>query len=231
MPVGIDVDIYYPGWGKTILETCDPADDARIQAGKDWYRAKEIEYLTETRDTWFLGFNPQEHPWRAEFLPKTLRFETGKSLPDFVYGFPGDTTDRARAYLVSGAMKDVIEARKSDLDGWQFFPVNILHKDGSAYDTYYVWWVHKVADAIDETSEGLKQVASGPLDGRHMWTHNGPLTPERLRVYKDKVEGLNAWIDFRYSPTNKKFISDSLFAALEAAKLTGFSAETVWTAV
>lgn len=103
------------------------------------------------------------------------------------------------------AAKALIEAHQTPDDGWQFFPVEIQHKDGSAYrDIYHVWWVHKKVGAIDPTSEGVKTVA-GEIDGTHAWTHIGAKTPERLRVLKSLIAGLTAWKDFRYFPSRGIF--------------------------
>ena len=134
--------------------------------------------------------------------------------------------------MVSSDLKTLIETFKTPADGWQFFPVEIFNKDGSAYDTYYVWWVHAVCDAIDETSEGLKTVG-GPINGRHKWTHASGVKsiPENLRVRMAVFGDRNAWIDFRYKASSGIFVSDALFDAMTEAGFNGFRAKSVWSEV
>lgn len=52
-----------------LLETRDPADDARVQAGKDWLAAERTAYVEKTRDAFMVPFRRADRPWRAEFLP------------------------------------------------------------------------------------------------------------------------------------------------------------------
>lgn len=143
------------------LETCDPADDARSQAGKDWLKAEFLAYLEESEDFGSTGFRTAERPWRAEFLPHKSQITKGKELPDFIDSFPGCSNKYAKANMVSPRLKALIETHRTDEDGWQLFPVEILNKDGSAYGTYYIWGVHKVVDGIDESSEGVKASGGG----------------------------------------------------------------------
>jgi hypothetical protein len=230
MAVNLETDYNGRLWNKYHLELCDAADAARIQAGKDWLRAAERAYLERTRDAYLTGFKPEERPWRAEFLPQNLQFETGRELPDYVHSYPGGNNDYANSHLVSPRLKALIEAQETDADGWQFFPVEILNKDGSEFGTYYVWWVHRVVDAIDESSEGVETVA-GPIDGRHRWTYIGKKTPERLKLKHAVIEGLNAWIDFRFYARARIFISDSLFQAMREADMSGFAPDSIWSEV
>ena len=197
-------------WTKFYLETFDPKDDARLQAGKDWLDAEELSSLETTRDGHLMDFRSSDRPWRAEFLPGKLRITKGVALPDLVTSFPGSNNQYAKAYMVSPRLKRLIEGLQSTEDGWQFFPVEILNRDDSIYDTYYVWWVHKVVDGIDENADGVKSV-SGPKDGRHSWTYKGIKSPERLRLRQSVVGNLNAWIDFRFQPFAGIFVSDALF--------------------
>ncbi|MEJ1997605.1 MAG: hypothetical protein P8X76_05495 [Maritimibacter sp.] len=154
-------------WYTFQLETFDPADDARIQAGGDWLHAEEIAYMEETEDYKKLGFRMAERPWRAEFLPQKLQLSEGSDLPDFINAFPGCSNKYANGKMVSPRLKALIETHQTDEDGWQFFPVEILNKDGSALGTYYIWWVHKVVDGLDESSEGVKSAGGGVLRAKH----------------------------------------------------------------
>ncbi|MBI1493450.1 hypothetical protein [Halocynthiibacter styelae] len=69
---------------KVLLQICDPADDARIDAGRDWLHSQKIAALEETRDGCLVAFRSAERPWRAEFLPQKLRLYDVDELPDFV---------------------------------------------------------------------------------------------------------------------------------------------------
>ena len=215
---------------KFYLETYDPNDDACLQAGKDWLHAEKLAALEKTRDGFLVEFRSIDRPWRAEFLPEKLKITEGDALPDLVKSFPGSNNDYAKAYMVSPRLKYLIEGVQTPEDGWQFFPVEILNRDESIYDTYYVWWVHKVVDGIDESSEGVKSV-SGPIDGRHRWTYNGTKTPERLKLRKSVVGGLNAWIDFRFQPSAGIFVSDALFKSMLDNKMTGILPNSGWSEV
>lgn len=163
-------------------------------------------------------------------LDPKLEITKGNELPDFIDSFPGCTNDYAKANMVSPRLKALIEAHQTAEDGWQFFPVEILNRDGSFNGTYFIWWVHKVVDGIDGTSEGVKSVA-GPVDGNHAWTYNGAKSPERLKLRKSVVGGLTAWIDFRFQPFARIFISDALYRAMEEAGMTFFDADSIWSEV
>ncbi|MBB3995665.1 hypothetical protein GGR95_003327 [Sulfitobacter undariae] len=165
-----------------------------------------------------------------EHLPQKLQFEKGKKLPDFMTSFPGCNNIFTSSKLVSSRLKELIEHHRSEEDDWEFYPVDILHKDGTLYATYYVWCVTTTLDGIDETSEGIKSVG-GPIDGNHLWQEFGELSPARLKVRKLIVGGLNAWIDFRFHATMDYFISDALFQAMSDAKMTGFDAQSFWSEV
>lgn len=232
MAIRLDLDFGGRFYDKYYLQCCSDADEERIQAGKDWLKAEDSAYFRRTGDAWGLNFINVERPWRAEFLPQKLQFSKGKELPDYVHSFPGGNTKLDHSSLVSPRLKALIEAHQTPKDGWQFFPVEILNKDGSPYkDIYYVWWVHKKLDAIDPTSEGVKPVAGDEIDGRHYWTHIGVKTPERLRVLKSVVSGVTAWSDFRFFPSHGIFISDALFGDMVAQSMSGFAAESIWSEV
>lgn len=215
---------------KVLLQICDPADDARIDAGRDWLYSQEIAALEETRDGYLVAFRSAERPWRAEFLPQKLRLYDVDELPDFVPWFPGGGNDYCKAQMVSPRLKSLIAAHQSDKDGWQFFPVEVLNKDDTLYGTYYIWGVHRIVDAIDETSEGMKTVA-GPVDGRHRWTFTGAKGPERLKLKKSVIDGLNAWIDFRFQPFTQVFVSDVLMQAMQDAGISFVDFDTRWSEI
>lgn len=215
-------------YDKFRLETCDPADDARIQAGKDWLKAEELAALEETRDGFLMEFRRSERPWRAEFLPHKLCMTKGKELPDYIGSFPGCSNKYSCGCIVSLRMKELIESRKSESDGWQFFPVEILHRDGENYGTYYIWWVHRLVDAVDPVSEGVKTV-SGTADGKHRWTYIGERTPERLILKKPVINELTAWVDYRFYQGRWVFVSDALFDLMKEANYSFFKSDSEWS--
>lgn len=229
MAVFLDTDYNGRLWGKHRLVPAGDADQARIEAGKAWLDAEELAFLVETKGkVHTVHFGARERPWRAEFLPRALRFEKGRDLPDYVHSYPGGNNTYGHSSLVSPRLKALIEGRGGDADGWQFFPVDILHKDGTEFGTYHAWYVHRVRDAIDESSKGVKTV-SGPADGSHSWHYSGELRPDRLKLRKPVIGDLNAWIDNRFFPFAGIFVSDALFQAMKDAGLTGFSAQSVWS--
>lgn len=231
MAVLLGEDMYGPFWNKYSLKVHDEEDAARVQAGKDYFKKAELDWLVETRGKeGLIRFGAIELPWKADFLPQKLIMAKGKKLPDWVRSYPGCNHSFSKSNLVSPDLKDLIETHRSDEDAWQFFPIEILHKDGTPYGIYYAWWVTRVRDAIDGLSDGIKSV-SGPVDGRHLWTAFGELSPERLRIHKSKVDGLNAWTDFRFSPSVSVFVSDALFQAMKDSGAQGFVAKTIWTEI
>lgn len=230
MAVVLDTDYGSKHYGTFYLEICNPEDAARIRAGEEWLEAENLAYLERTRDWYETEFCNAERPWRAEFLPRKLLLTEGTELPDHVHSYPGGNNRYAHSCLVSPRLRDLIETHETAEDGWQFFPVEILNKDGTPYGTYYAWRVHKVVDGIDASSEGVTSVA-GPADGRHSWTYSGERGPEYLKVRKSVIGGLTAWIDFRFQPFAHIFISDALYNAMKDAEMTCFRANSVWSEV
>lgn len=230
MAVNLDASLEYKF--SIGLHTCDPADDARIKAGEDWLDTEELAYLEKTRDGHMLEFRTAERPWRADFLPQKVQNSDDTELPDFIDSFPGCNNRYAKANMVSPRLKALIETHQTKEDGWQFFPVEILKQDGSPYDTYYIWWVHKVVDGIDESSEGLKSVGGGGRLFKNDYVdYDGKKSPERQRLLKSVVGTLTAWIDYRVFPFERIFISDALFQAMQDAGITGIAADSFWSEV
>ncbi|MCG7495091.1 imm11 family protein [Thalassobius sp. Cn5-15] len=230
MAVNLDASLEYKF--SIRLHTCDPADDARIKAGKDWLDAEELAYMEKSMDMRLLDFRTAERPWRADFLPQKVQNSDDTELPDFIDSFPGCNNQYAKANMVSPRLKALIETHQTKEDGWQFFSVEILKQDGSPYDNYYIWWVHKVVDGIDESSEGLKSVGGGPLRFKHQRAnYAGKKSPDRQRMHKSVIGGLTAWIDYRFFPSARIFVSDALFQAMQDAGITGIAADSVWSEV
>lgn len=179
-----------------------------------------------------VSFPLQERPWRAEFLPQKLRFEKGKKLPDFAGSGPGGNNACAKSLLVSPRLKLLIEAHQTDADGWNFFPVDIYQKDGALYDTYFVWWVHRVVDALDENASGIASVLNSDVTMKNYpngsENYKGPRSQDRQSVRKSVISNLSAWIDYRFFPSKKIFVSDALYQAMVDHGMTNFEPESVW---
>lgn len=212
-------------WNKFGLDFVDTADYQCIKDGEAWLGAQRSASLAETMDFRYVGFKSAERPWRAEFLPTRLKMTKGRKLPSLISKFPGDGVITAKPFLVHPDLKDLICSFGSEADGWQFFPVEIYRKDMTLYGTYYIWWVHAVCDAVDETSEAITTVA-GDVDGSHLWTTaSGPKqTRETMRVHKAAFEGRSAWIDWRFNPHTGIFVTQALFDAMVAGGFNGFEA-------
>lgn len=229
--MAVVLDKIYGGafWNRFRLVICDPADQARIEAGKAALDKAEVDFLVATKGKIsLLHFGAVDHGWIPDHLPQKLQFEKGQALPDFIHSFAGGNNKYGNASLVSNRLKVLIEQHRSESDDWQFFPIEILHKNGSPYETYYAWCVSRVLDCIDETSEGIKTV-SGPVDGDHNWTYSGERSTERLKLKTSVVAKMNAWTDFRFMAFGYIFVSDALFEAMTNAEMSGFAAQSTWS--
>jgi len=106
-------------------------------------------------------------------------------------------------------------------------------KSRAPYDgDWYAWDVIRRLDATDETSIALSPVG-GVVDGNHIWSDASPLrkgfeyghmwSNTDRRLLPSVVGTAAVWRDWRYYP-QYYFVSDTLFAAIEAAKITGIQA-------
>ena len=165
-----------------------------------------------------------ERPKTQDLLVKQLKLTKGDVLPDYVHVSPAGR-------LVSDRLKALIEDVEPAGEGFQFFAVKIESKDGAPYATpYYHWDVFRRIDAIDPNSEGMTTVA-GTVDGNHRWTYASgprPWTKDELILSKTRIAGMAAWNDFRFD-RDYVFLADSLHEKMNAAQITGFSAQSVWS--
>ena len=226
----MDVFVRQDGYPPFHLVTCDPDDDAQAAAYKEDLEIQQARFMFRNR-THAMAFAELERVRAPETLPKRLQFEEGDSLPDYVHGFPGSSTQFSSACLMSQRLMELVDGFKGPDDAWAFHPVEILHIDGSPFETRYIWCVDRVLDSIDPTSEGVGTVGVGPLDGTHAWQTRGELSPARQRVLKDVIGDIHAWSDFRYRQWLGVFVSDRLLEAMASSGMTGFKAETVWSEV
>ena len=214
-------------YDRFFLEAFEPDDLARLEARKAWV-AKETEahemqvLVVERRSlfyTWFL-----ELPMHKDHTARTLRFRKGKRVGDLVQSSPNER-------LVSEDVKRVIEEVDPNGDGHRFFPVNIVHKNGDAYDgTYYAWTVHRKLDALHPDSPGLYFVdPSKPATTGLMRKSGFSETRDNLWVKKDVIGDCCAWYDPR--GLQILYISDRLHEAFRDHKFTGFDVGAEWAEV
>jgi hypothetical protein len=218
-------------WGGAFYDTytleCATEEDieaaSRLQKQqKEWKREGRKRVMAEGKHPFWQ--EAIERPKTEDLLVKKLKLTRGDALPDYVH------MSRA-GRLVSDRFKALIEEEEPAGQGFQFFAVEIETKDGAPYGSpYYHWDVFRRIDAIDPSSEGLETV-SGPVDGNHRWTFaptSKPKNKDQLILSKARIEGMAAWIDFRFD-RGYVFVSDSLHEKMNAAQITGFSAQSIWS--
>ncbi|QFT45567.1 hypothetical protein FIU97_03165 [Roseivivax sp. THAF40] len=218
-------------WGGRFYDTytLECATEANIEATtrlrdqqKAWKREDRKRVMAQGKHPFW--HSAIERPIPEHLMVKQLKLTKGDDLPDYIHHSPA-------GHLVSDRLKALIEEEEPAGQGFQFFAVEIKTKSGEPYGTpYWHWDVFRRIDAIDPSSEALESV-SGPVDGNHRWSFKSapkPWTKEHLILSKPKIEGMAAWVDFRFD-RGYPFLSDSLHEKTIAAQITGFSAQSVWS--
>jgi hypothetical protein len=200
--------------------------DDRILAQKTVPHTKEdaerIEaYLRWTKESHFQKSMDKGERVPEEFFPKAARFSKGKMLCDY--------QDVAGFLAVSTRFKDLVESFEPGVH--QFVPVEVLHKDGSPYATYWYFIICTLIDAINPVTGGVKQVWLVPesrraeLPDAYMWDLNwGSEKPPA--VFADEVARRAAWRDKRFSVP--PFHSDAFVDGLRAQAMIGFQLVRHW---
>ena len=94
---------------------------------------------------------------------------------------------------------------------------------------YFQWDLYRKIDAIDGSRDGVKTVMGAPT-GTHCWTYaeNGiKRSRDHLAVQAKEIAGMAAWNDNRFGES-QVFISDTLHAAMRAAGVSGYGAQSEW---
>ena len=141
---------------------------------------------------------------KADNVPTTLRWKSGKTMPDFE-GPPG-------FLCVSLRLKEIIEQFEPGVH--QFFPLKVIDKAGEPLAERWLWVMCNLIDSVDREHTTLV------LD-RGLWGAEGVKAP-RL-VFSSRLIGTRQfWRDVHLLP-QRLLCSDKAGEALAAAKLTALS--------
>jgi len=206
-----ELDIYFDA--KMTAQETVPAtleDAERVQA--------YIRWVNETHSQ--KGYDKGE-PVPEEYFPRTARFSKGKRLFDY--------QKIAHFLAVSTRFKDLVESFEPR--GHQFVPVEVYHKDGSHYGTYWYFVICSLIEAINPATGGVKQVWFVPESRRAErpnafgWDINWGSGKEPA-VFADKVAGRAAWRDKRYPVPS--FFSDAFVEQLTVQGMQGYTTVRRW---
>ena len=169
------------------------------------------------------GREPQGERVPEELLPKRVKLIKGKKLYDYNGYMPS-----GGGVTVSRRLKDAIEDIEPGVH--QFVPVEVFHKDGSAYgEPFWIFRICTCIDAINPVLGGVEKTfytaypEEEPDD--YIWEiiSGGK---DYLAVHKELITGRAAWTDRRYAP--RKFFSDALVDRMISEGMEGWDTTAVW---
>lgn len=144
-------------------------------------------------------------------LPKTVRF--GGHARELV-----DLQKEAGHFLVSGRMRDVIEALEPGVH--QFQPVELIWKDGSHAADFFWFNICNRVDGMD------REKTTHPFNERiGIWSF---VEGRKYVVSLKQTAGFHAWIDSRLT-SGSVFVSEDFKAAMAASEVTGIGFNTFET--
>jgi hypothetical protein len=137
---------------------------------------------------------------KPEFVPTKILWE---SEPDSISDYFTPRT----VPCVSERMKAIIEQFEPDVH--QFFPVDVVGKNGDLFAKHYLFIVCNRLDSVDR-----KNMPYELIGGR--WNGTGPLNV--IIFNRRQIGGAHVWIDKHVG--NTILVSSALAAALKKTKLT-----------
>lgn len=165
----------------------------------------EIEYIDTTFDK---GLNPRFETGRmyagravkTEHIPTKIQWSSKRYLPPDIFQSAG-------LIFVSDAFKDIIERHEPGVH--QFFPVEVVFKDGSFARKVYFFNICNRLDGMDRgraTAELIKEIAFEPRTGTFVFS-------------LEKIGSAHAWVDkhVHYG----QFFSSQVVGDFKRAGLTG----------
>jgi hypothetical protein len=214
--------------GSFRAEVFDEQGRAAIAARKAHHDAIDLEAFKETiakrEDNFYAAFKTLAHPCRPEHFPRRVQFTKGKRVYDYNGFIDGGAT-------VSQRFKDAVEAIEPGVH--QFFPVELLHKDGTPYgEPLYYWNITSAIDAIRPDLGGVHKMGDPNRPGTHAWVITDGVdrhARKQLAVEAATIAGRAAWKDVRHVAA--VFISDALIAALRDAGTEGWMLTTEWAEI
>lgn len=189
--------------------------------GQNWepkYIAHNTEYsnledgpqIAAKRKAWELQFPPIHYPsdhlgrsFPEDLFPRQVILTKGKKLFDYNYIQGG--------LAVSQTFKDAVELIEPGVH--QFFPVEILLKDGTLYkDPIYFLNIATRVDSINPELGGFNKGFSSKTPDRFYWSAASGKA-EFLAVYQNRIAGRALWKDNRFGGIYD-FASDALLEQL-----------------
>ena len=171
-------------------------------------------------------------PRQSKHFAQKMVLKKGAFLPEFV-----EVGYQKGGVMVSRKMRAVIEQHEAAGTGFQFHPVTIVLPDGTVFSEDYVFWdIYRRVDAIDP-AVGTGQDNVDLSLGNHRWNRISLQSKEKLAegpqkrwVFKSAIGDAAVWSDFRYGVDlcMPIWVTDALWADMNAADLTGFSAASTW---
>jgi hypothetical protein len=178
---------------------CDEQGRAALAAQKAFAHANKIAALEEVvaagEHVFSARFKTVAHPYLPEHFPQRVQFTEGKRLFDFNNYTEGGIS-------VSQRFKDAVEAIEPGAH--QFFPVELLHKDGTPYgEPLYYWNITSAIDAIRPDLGGVHKMGDPNRPGTHSWVITSGVdrhARKQLAVDAATIAGRSAWKDVRHVP-------------------------------
>ena len=167
---------------------------------------RKIEYVDTTRDRSSCGggFKPGDlnlgRAIKSDHLPTRIKREAKKfGIPDVVWALG--------MYFVNDKFKDVVE--RLELGVHQYFPMEMLWKDGTPAQEMYLFNICNRLDTVD------REATTAELADGRMWL------PETGKIVfsERRIDNHHIWIDKHiYAGT---YMSDALHDALMEGSVTG----------
>ena len=217
-----------PKYTSYYAEVCDEQGRAALKAREAYHDAYELEVLQELsragKDVFYKRFQVLVHPFGPEHYPHRVQLTQGKRIFDYNNYIPGGPA-------VSQRFKEAVEAIEPGVH--QFFPVELLHKDGRPYgEPLYYWNITQAIDAIRPDLGGVHEMGDPNHPGTHGWVINSGVSRHdrtKLAVDAATIAGRAAWRDVRM--VSRTFVSDALIGALNAEGMEGWELTTEWAEI
>ncbi len=209
-------------------KVCDEQGREALEARRAYHDAIDLEAFKESiaakKDLFSARFKVYAHPYLSEHFPRRVQLTEGKRVFDFNNYIAGGGA-------VSQRFRDAVEAIEPGVH--QFFPVELLHRDGTPYgEPLYYWNITTAIDAIRPDLGGVHKMGDPNRPGTHGWVITSGVKHhdrKQLAVDAATIAGRAAWRDVRM--ISRDFISDALIAALRDAGTEGWVLTTEWAEI
>jgi hypothetical protein len=217
-----------PKYTSYYADVCDEQGRAALEAQLAFARAIKIQALEQVvaagREVFDAAYKALVPPFTADHFPHRVQLTQGKRVFDYNRYIAGGPA-------VSQRFKDAVEAIEPRVH--QFFPVELLHKDGRPYgEPLYYWNITQAIDAIRPDLGGVYERGDPNHPGTHSWVISSGVSDRdrtKLAVDAATIAGRAAWRDVRM--VSRTFVSDALIGALRAEGMEGWELTTEWAEI